>query len=59
MDDDLLQLSIHIAAVTGGLFVAWSLFGGMRKMKPWRRFGAALAAGVVSGAVVMITRLIG
>ncbi len=57
MDDDLLQLSIHVAAVTGGLFVLWSLFGGMRRVKPWRRFGAALAAGVVSGAVVLIVRL--
>jgi hypothetical protein len=57
MSDDILQALIHVAAVTLGLFVLWSLVGAMRRLSRVERFGAALAAGLISAAVVLLIRL--
>ena len=57
MNQDLLQTLIHVVAVTFGLYVLWSLLGAMRRIDAIHRFYAALTAGLISGAVVLIVRL--
>jgi hypothetical protein len=58
MSDDVVQIFIHVVAVTLGLFVLWSVMGAMRGLTGMQRFHSALAAGVISGIAVLIVRLV-
>lgn len=56
MSDAVLQMLIHVLAVTSGLFALWSVPGAMRGLTKMQRFYAALLAGVISGAAVLIVQ---
>ncbi|WP_129793331.1 hypothetical protein [Sphingosinicella sp. CPCC 101087] len=57
MTEHIVQVLIHIVAVSVGLYLLWSLVGAMRSMGRPQRLLAALTAGLISGAVVLVVRL--
>ena len=56
MSQDIVQSLINCVAVTGGLFVLWSLVGRMKMQPAATRFGYALMAGVISSVVLFVVR---
>ena len=60
MTQVLVQAVVNFAAVAGGLFVLWSLVGGMRELPVGTRAGFAAVAGVVSAvATLAISWIVG
>ena len=60
MTQVLVQAVVNFAAVAGGLFVLWSLVGGMRELPVGTRAGFAVVAGVVSAvATFAISWIVG